>query len=96
MRQYRHSWQCREGSTATWSPTASSVTSEPRATTSPANSWPGTIGSDGANSPSRMCRSVPQMPHAATCTTTSRGPGVGSGTVVTSTSPGAVMTAALT
>ena len=36
-----------------------------------------------------MCRSVPQMPHAATATTTSRGPGVGSGidsTVTRSTS----------
>src|ERR1022692_3894854 len=54
------------------------------------------IGSDGANSPSRMCRSVPQMPQAATSTTTSRGPGTGSSTVITSTSLTALMTAART
>ncbi len=57
------------------------MTSVPVATTTPANSCPGMIGSDGANSPSRMCRSVPQIPQAATSTTTSRGPGAGSSTL---------------
>ncbi len=93
-RQYVHSWQYSEGSTATRSPTDTSVTSLPTPTTSPANSWPGTTGSTGANSPWRMCRSVPHSPHAATSTTTSRGPGVGSGTWVTDTLPGASMSAA--
>src|SRR6266567_9141179 len=53
-------------------------------------------GSVGANSPSRMCRSVPHNPQAATRTTTSRGPGTGSSTVATSTTPTDRMTAALT
>src|SRR5260370_8365415 len=43
-----------------------------------------------------MCRSVPHRPHAATSTTTSRGPGAGSSTLVTSTTPGELITAALT
>ena len=90
-RPRRHSGQApqyRLGSTATRSPTASWSTPRPMATTSPANSWPGTIGSEGANSPSRMWRSVPQMPHAATATTTSPSCGAGSSIVTTSTAPG--------
>ena len=39
-----------------------------------------------------MCRSVPQIPHAATSTTTSRGPGVGSSTVSIATLPADLMT----
>src|SRR6266516_2794228 len=42
----------------------------------------------GGNSPSAMCRSVPQMPHAPTCTTSSPCPGTGSATSVTFSSPG--------
>src|SRR5437763_7477829 len=41
-----------------------------------------------------MCRSVPQMPHESTATTTSPLPGVGSSTVVTATLPGSSTTAA--
>src|SRR5487761_978228 len=52
------------------------------------------MGSVGANSPSRMCRSVPQMPHAATSTTTSRGPGLGSSSVTSSSWSTALITAA--
>ena len=66
------------------------------ATTVPANSWPGTMGSDGANSPCRMCRSVPHSPHAATSTTTSPAWGVGSSTVSIPTSPTDLITAAFT
>ncbi len=40
-----------------------------------------------------MCRSVPQMPHAATATTTSRGPGVGSGIDSTVTRPTSITAA---
>src|SRR4051812_27578809 len=43
-----------------------------------------------------MCRSVPQMPQPATCTTTSRAPGAGSSTVVTSTTSFSGMTTART
>jgi hypothetical protein len=43
-----------------------------------------------------MCRSVPQMPTAAGFTTTSVGPGAGSGTVRISIVPGVTTTAALT
>src|SRR5256885_13645796 len=42
----------------------------------------------GGNSPSAMCRSVPQMPHAPTCTTSSPCPGTGSAASVTLSSPG--------
>ena len=79
-----------DGSTATRSPPRHSPgTPSPSATTRPANSWPGMIGYGvGGNSPSAMCRSVPQMPHAPTCTTSSPCAGAGSATSVTFSSPG--------
>src|SRR4051812_6097127 len=95
-RHIRHSWQYSDGSTATRSPTATSFTSDPISTTTPANSWPGITGSVGANSPWRMCRSVPHSPQADTSTTTSRGPAFGSGTSVTSSRPMPVITTAFT
>ena len=44
MRQYSQWPQNSEGSTATRAPSDQPSTDGPTATTSPANSWPGTIG----------------------------------------------------
>ena len=79
------------GCTTTRSPARALVTSDPTQSTTPAISWPRHMGvSPGPASPPILMyeRSLPQMPHAATRTTTSRGPGSGVGTSSTRTSPG--------
>ncbi len=72
--------QLSSGNTASRSPLRTVVTPEPTSTTSPEYSWPSTApaGTPKIGS-SEMCRSDPQMPHSPTLTTTSPGPGVGSG-----------------
>jgi hypothetical protein len=42
--QCTHSLHCGENSVTTWSPTASEVTPSPMASTTPAPSWPSTVG----------------------------------------------------
>ena len=49
---------------ATWSPTFTRVTAAPTSSTTPAPSWPRTTGIGVGNVPSRMSRSVWQMPEA--------------------------------
>jgi hypothetical protein len=96
-RQRRQCPQYSEGSTATRAPTGRSIeTSRPRAATVPANSCPGVIGYGvGGNSPSMMCRSVPQTPQHSTFTTIWPGPGAGSGSSATRKLPGRSSTMAL-
>lgn len=65
-------WWC----TKTRSPGRNGAPS-PAATTSPAGSCPSTTGARG--SWYQAIRSLPQMPHARTRTTSSPGPGDGSG-----------------
>ena len=48
----------------TWSPTATCVTPAPTASTTPAPSWPSTIGYGAVHSPSTTCRSEWQTPLA--------------------------------
>ena len=60
----------------------------------PLNSCPGIIGSDGANSPCKICRSVPHIPDAITSRITSLGPQIGSGTLSTEIFPIPVIIAA--
>src|SRR5436309_2873504 len=68
-------------------PGRSSDTSSPAATISPANSWPTTSGGlmrpSAHASQSAMWTSVPHTPACRTAMSTSRGPGVGFGTVAT-------------
>ena len=85
-RQRRHSphgaWWC----TTTRSPTATPSTSAPTAVTSPASSWPRTVGTLRATHVSRT--SEPHTPHASTRQTTSPLPGSGSAACSTRTSRG--------
>src|SRR6266480_3705840 len=84
-----------DGSTATKSPTLRFFTPAARSTTSPQNSWPGTMGYFvGSNSPRRTWMSVPQIPHASTLTTTSSAFGVGSAIFLIVSSLGESMTTA--
>ena len=88
LRQRPHT---RWPSPLTMSPAAKSLTLEPTATTSPANSCPTTMGTGivrcAQASHARMCRSVPQMPVRSTRISTSLIPTSGSG-ASTSQSPG--------
>ena len=59
----------------TSSPTATLSTPSPTASTTPAPSWPSTIGVGRSHSPLTMWRSVPQMPTAAIRTSTWPAPG---------------------
>jgi hypothetical protein len=72
----RHSPHAGTKQNATGSPTATWVTPSPTASTSPAPSWPGTIGwRPSPRCPSARCRSERQTPAAATRTSTSPAPG---------------------
>src|SRR4029079_3712322 len=55
----------------TWSPILTLCTSGPSSTTTPAASWPSTMGSGSGQSPFMMCQSLMQTPAAFTCTRTS-------------------------
>ena len=59
----------------TWSPGLTWVTSEPTASTIPADSWPSTVGVGYGNVPSMKCRSLWHSPAAAVRTSTSWGAG---------------------
>src|SRR5579863_5764579 len=81
----------------TRSPGANSSTPVPVAVTVPVHSWPGVNVPNGGvcgKWPSRIFRSVPHVPHIATLTSTSSGPGTGTGRSVTRMSPGPKSTAA--
>jgi hypothetical protein len=56
---------------ATWSPTLTRVTAAPTSSTTPAPSWPRTTGIGVGKLPSRMSRSVWQIPEATIRTRTS-------------------------
>ncbi len=60
----------------TWSPGFRCATSLPTASTTPAASCPGTVGTGCGKAPSTKCRSERQTPHATVRISTSRGPGV--------------------
>ena len=80
-RQYVHSPHVHPSQgTPTRSPPAGPATRGPTPTTIPTTWWPGTRGSFGSvSSPSTMCRSVRQSPHACTRRRTWPGPGAWSG-----------------
>ena len=101
-RQFRQRPHTRWPSPLTASPTCTSVTPEPTATTSPANSWPTVRGSETVRaaqaSQDSMCRSVPQIPVARTATSTSARPHrrESGSHELRVPGPGAVLTRALT
>ena len=65
---------------------AQRVTPSPTAAIVPIHSWPCQL--PGTPQPSStMCRSLPQMPHSSTATSTSSAPTSGTGTCSTTTSP---------
>src|ERR1700761_1863643 len=81
----------------TRSPTLNSSTWLPSAATVPVHSWPGVNSPNGGvcgKCPSKIFRSVPHVPHMATWTSTSSGPGTGTGLPTTLMSPGPKSTAA--
>src|SRR6516164_9484759 len=73
--------------TPTRSPGATLVTPSPTSTTTPAPSCPSTPGSGKGSAPSRVARSVWQMPTALICTRTSPGLGASSWTFSRPKSP---------
>src|SRR5664280_2209753 len=73
--------------TVTRSPTANPTTSGPTASTVPANSWPGIIGSGTGSWPRHACQSEWQMPVASTRTTAPSAGQAGSGTSTSSSGP---------
>ena len=72
----------------TWSPGLTWVTSAPTASTTPAASWPGTVGVSWLYLPSMKWRSLWQSPAATVRTSTSRGPGRSTWISVTSSIEG--------
>ena len=85
----RHAPQRSPGPPTTMSPGCHRVTPSPTAATVPIHSWPCQL--PGTPQPSStMCRSLPQMPHSSTATSTSSEPTSGTGTCSTATSPAAL------
>ena len=80
-RQCRHAPQPKKGRATTWVPGVHR-SSSPASRTTPAISWPSTV--PGSPMTPATCRSLPQMPHAVTSTTTSPGAGRGSSTSASS------------
>src|SRR6185312_9278112 len=95
----RHWKHCSHGpmiEQITWSPGRTAVTPSPHSTTTPAASWPSTIGYGTGTCPLVKFKSVWQTPTAATATFTSPAHGDGSSISSTRTSPGAQHTTAFT
>ena len=69
--------------TEIWSPTANSVTPSPSSVTTPAPSWPPTVGRGAGRVPSKMCSSEWHMPAAVVLTKTS--PASGGSSSISST-----------
>ena len=90
VRQWKQTPHVTWLSAETYSPSSTSETALPSATTVPQSSWPSVSGgftrSDDHSSQRSMCRSVPQIEAASMRIRTSSGPGVGTGTS-SSTSP---------
>src|SRR3990167_3959524 len=82
--QGRQCPQLGTNSRMTWSPGSRSITPSPSASTTPAASWPSTMGVRRGRSPLMMERSEWHSPAAATRTSTSPGPGGASSTSVIS------------
>jgi hypothetical protein len=81
----------------TRSPGANSSTRRPVAATVPVHSWPGVNSPNGGvcgKWPSKIFRSVPHVPHMATLTSTSSGPGSGTARSTTRMSSGPKSTTA--
>src|SRR5262245_16089774 len=96
MRQLSHRPHPWCASMQTRSPMANSSTVSPSATTVPVHSCPGVkapYGRVSGKCPSKILRSVPQVPHMATRTSTSPGPGCGTGRSITRMSCGPKSTA---
>src|SRR6478672_3642426 len=79
-RQNSHTPQPQTNGAVTRSPTATRITPSPTRTTSPANSWPGTCGSETGSCPRQACQSDRHTPVARTATTTAPAGQSGSGT----------------
>ena len=77
--QCRHAPQPKLGSQATARPMSRRLTPRPTSRTTPEYSWPMIMGGVHGKRPWVACTSVPQMPAAATSTTTCPGPATGSG-----------------
>src|SRR5215472_1210400 len=90
VRQNSHSPQNADRQVTTWSPGRTYVTSEPTASTTPADSWPMTRGVVAGYLPSMKWRSLWQRPAAAVRTSTSWGRGASTATSVISSQPGQV------